>query len=289
MPGLHGTLPCCTVRHSPPSTAFWPLQQSSRAHAPTNGTSASTAAHRSGRSLAITPISRPPAEPPCAATRFLAVHPEPTRWSAQAMKSVNVLRLVSSLPSSSYLQAGEGRAKQPRERASRRPCEKQASSVSVCCVCVWVADAGVRSTRGQVRTGTSRGTQRRRRTHASAGTGRTSPHATPSGCNRGQARSQARTRHAPVAPHLAAAADVGDRVDDAPVAQAEGVCGEVGIHRVAVCREGRVGVAQPRVGRYWERGERALDGKNSCHRHQPGKHGRGGARKGTRGCEGARK
>ena len=50
--------------------------------------------------LATAPISSPPAEPPRADNRSVDVYPASHRWRAQVTKSVNVLRLCSSFPSS---------------------------------------------------------------------------------------------------------------------------------------------------------------------------------------------
>src|ERR1019366_3543905 len=53
----------------------------------------------SGPMLAPAPISSPPAEPPRATSRSADVQPRRTRCSADAMKSVKVFFLCSSLPS----------------------------------------------------------------------------------------------------------------------------------------------------------------------------------------------
>ena len=66
----------------------------------TKGTSATMARNSSGARLATAPISRPPALPPRATRRSGAVHPSPTRVRAQATKSVKVLGLAASFPSS---------------------------------------------------------------------------------------------------------------------------------------------------------------------------------------------
>src|SRR5262245_57413008 len=66
----------------------------------TNGTSATSEPNASGARLATAPISNPPAEPPRPVTFSGVVQPALTSSSAQATKSVNVLRLASSLPSS---------------------------------------------------------------------------------------------------------------------------------------------------------------------------------------------
>ena len=65
----------------------------------TNGTSATTARHKSGARLALTPMSIPPALPPWMAmlpgdARFSAINP-----FAAAMKSVKVFIFVIVLPS----------------------------------------------------------------------------------------------------------------------------------------------------------------------------------------------
>ncbi len=66
----------------------------------TNGTSATTMRNRSGRMLTQAPTSNPPALPPEITSWSGLVRPAATRWSAQAMKSVNVFFFFSSLPSS---------------------------------------------------------------------------------------------------------------------------------------------------------------------------------------------
>src|SRR5690606_34414589 len=66
----------------------------------TNGTSATMPANSSGAMFATAPMSRPPAEPPRATVRSGEVQPVLARCRAHAMKSVKVLRLASSLPSS---------------------------------------------------------------------------------------------------------------------------------------------------------------------------------------------
>ena len=66
----------------------------------TNGTCATSTRYFSGARLATAPISRPPALPPMAATRSGAAYPSLTRKSVTSMKSVKVLILLSSLPSS---------------------------------------------------------------------------------------------------------------------------------------------------------------------------------------------
>src|SRR3954469_1804673 len=77
----------------------------------TNGTSATTTRNSSGRRLVTAPMRRPPALPPRIASCPGVVQPCSTRWSAQATKSVKVLRLCSSLPSSYHARCvarGEG-------------------------------------------------------------------------------------------------------------------------------------------------------------------------------------
>ena len=64
----------------------------------TNGTPATTPPNASGARLATAPISRPPALPPSATSTSGRVSPAATRCRAQATKSVNVVRLCSSLP-----------------------------------------------------------------------------------------------------------------------------------------------------------------------------------------------
>jgi hypothetical protein len=64
----------------------------------TNGTFASTAPHRSGRMFVTAPTSSPPALIPWMATRSRAAQPRWIRCSADAMKSVKVLRFDIILP-----------------------------------------------------------------------------------------------------------------------------------------------------------------------------------------------
>ena len=66
----------------------------------TNGTCATMAWNKSGLWLATDPTSRPPALPPLAMSLLWLVYPVSIRCSAAAMKSVNVLRLFNSFPSS---------------------------------------------------------------------------------------------------------------------------------------------------------------------------------------------
>src|SRR5215468_4750641 len=66
----------------------------------TNGTCATIPYTDDGARLATAPISSPPADPPRATILSAVVKPELTRNVAHAMKSVNVLRLCMSLPSS---------------------------------------------------------------------------------------------------------------------------------------------------------------------------------------------
>src|SRR5829696_2744011 len=65
----------------------------------TNGTSATALVKRSGRSTMQAPTSSPPALPPRIATRRGSDHPPATRCSTALSVSVNVFRLLSSLPS----------------------------------------------------------------------------------------------------------------------------------------------------------------------------------------------
>src|SRR5215471_11139353 len=66
----------------------------------TNGTWATIPPNAAGARLTTAPISSPPALPPRATSRCGDVHPALTRCSALATKSVNVLVLCSSFPSS---------------------------------------------------------------------------------------------------------------------------------------------------------------------------------------------
>ena len=66
----------------------------------TKGTSATTARNSSGARLATAPMSSPPALPPRATSRSGEVHPTSTSVRAQATKSVKVLGLAASFPSS---------------------------------------------------------------------------------------------------------------------------------------------------------------------------------------------
>ena len=63
----------------------------------TKGTCASIALNISGASLATAPTVRPPADAPLATRRSGLAHFESTRCFAQAMKSLNVLRLLQHL------------------------------------------------------------------------------------------------------------------------------------------------------------------------------------------------
>src|SRR5262249_214222 len=65
-----------------------------------NGTPRTAALHRSGRRLSTVAIRRPPALRPAMASRSRAQYFSFTRWSAQAMKSVNVFIFFSIFPSS---------------------------------------------------------------------------------------------------------------------------------------------------------------------------------------------
>src|SRR5262245_56252915 len=65
----------------------------------TNGTCATIPCTDDGARLATAPMSSPPADPPRATMRDAVVKPD-DRCAAHAMKSVNVLRLCMSLPSS---------------------------------------------------------------------------------------------------------------------------------------------------------------------------------------------
>src|SRR5580658_1802127 len=68
----------------------------------TNGTSATTARQRRGAIENTAPWSRPPAESPRETIRSGAAQPRAASMSATAMKSVKVLRLRSSRPSSGW-------------------------------------------------------------------------------------------------------------------------------------------------------------------------------------------
>ena len=67
--------------------------------APTDGI---TAANRSGRSVIARPTRMPPALPPQIARRAGFVQPCATRYSAQAMKSFQVLGFVACRPASCH-------------------------------------------------------------------------------------------------------------------------------------------------------------------------------------------